>query len=102
MTVCLLLDKMSLLVFTIQMKQASGQSRGGGRIAEGAAGLSAGVLVVGAPGACCLFGDREWSHARRQRWRFRGESAVPDPPHCVALLPPGFQFPCRRLGIDEA
>ena len=47
---------------------------------EGAPGLRAGVLAVGAPGVYCLFGDRKWSRAHRERWRVRGESAVPDPP----------------------
>lgn len=47
---------------------------------EGAPGLRAGVLMVGAPRVYCLFGDRKWSHAHREGWRVRGESALPDPP----------------------
>lgn len=47
---------------------------------KGVPGLRAGVLAGGAPRVYCLFGDRKWSCARRERWRVRGESAGPHPP----------------------
>lgn len=47
---------------------------------EGVPGLRAGVLAGGAPRVYCLFGDRKWSCARRERWRVRGESSSPHPP----------------------
>lgn len=74
---------------------------------EGVPGLRAGVLVAGAPGAYCLFGDRKWSCAPRERWRANSRVLFPILllVHCVALstlLLSGPQFLCRRLGTDEA